>query len=268
VVQRVAGPAVEVALVLPAGQMDHGYEPRPQEVARLAGVELAFGVGLGLDPWLPRVLAAATDGRARVVDLGPAMDPRPVPAHVLELVEGGPPDPDHDLGEGALDPHVFLDPRRMAKGAIAAADALAAWDPAGAPGYEVRGQQVAERLFALDAEIRARLAPLPRRTLVTFHGSFFYFAEAYGLRVAAVVELLPGREPSPRYLARVVETVRRSGAAAVFTEPQLDPAPARVLAAEAGLPLHELDPVGGGPEAATYEALLLRNVAALEAALR
>ncbi|HEY5907885.1 MAG TPA: zinc ABC transporter substrate-binding protein, partial [Vicinamibacteria bacterium] len=47
--RRIAGPGTAVALVLPPGQMDHRFDPRPQDLARLSGVELAFGVGLGLD---------------------------------------------------------------------------------------------------------------------------------------------------------------------------------------------------------------------------
>ena len=119
-----------------------------------------------------------------------------------------------------------------------------------------------------DAELRARSRGWTRRTIVTFHGSFFYFAEAYALTVATVVEPLPGQEPKPRYVARVVEAIRRSGAAAIFTEPQLAPGPARLIAGETGLPLFELDPVGGGPGAQSYEALLRRNAAVLDEALR
>ena len=66
----------------------------------------------------------------------------------------------------------------------------------------------------------------------------------------------------------MLRKVRESGAAALFTEPQLDPRPARVLAAESGLPLFELDPIGGGPGAETYEAFMRKNMAVLEEALR
>ncbi len=270
VVRRVAGQAVSVALVLPPGHMDHSFDPRPQDLARLSGVEIAFGGGLGLDPWLGRVLAASTDGRARVIELGPALDPRPAPAGVLDLGEPGrreghgPSAHEH----GPLDPHFFLDPERMARAAGLVAEALAARDPAGHDGYRARGAQVAAELRALDADLLARASLWKKRAIVTFHGSFFYFAERYGLTVVAVVEPWPGREPTPRHLAAVMRAIRRSGAAALCSEPQLDPRPARTLAAESGLPLFELDPIGGGPGAETYEALLRKNAAVLDEALR
>ena len=249
VVRRVAGEAANVALVLPPGHPDHGFDPRPHDLTRLSAIEVGFGVGLGLDPWLQRTLAASTDGRARVIELGPSLEPRRFP-------------------EGGLDPHFFLDPERMARAALLVSEALAAGDPAGRGGYATRGEQVAAELRALDADLGARAARLRKRAIVTFHGSFYYFAERYGLTVVAVVEPLPGREPGPQDLAEVLRKVRESGAFALFTEPQLDPRPARVLAAESGLPLFELDPIGGGPGAETYEAFMRKNMAALEAALR
>jgi ABC-type Zn uptake system ZnuABC Zn-binding protein ZnuA len=66
----------------------------------------------------------------------------------------------------------------------------------------------------------------------------------------------------------VVVAARARRAQALFPEPQLDAAAARVIAREAGLPLFELDPVGGSPAASTYEAWLRRNADVLDQALR
>jgi ABC-type Zn uptake system ZnuABC Zn-binding protein ZnuA len=215
-------------------------------------------------------VASATDGRGRVVDVGPALDPRPVPEHILRLAdpESAGIASDASPRTPPVDPHVHLDPVRMAKAALFVAEALAGHDPAGAEGYKARGARVAAELEALDHELRGRAEHWRKRVIVTFHGSFFYFAARYGLTVAAVVEPLPGREPTPRSLVRVLEAAREHGAAAVFTEPQLDPVPARVIAEETGLPVFELDPVGGGPGVESYEALLRRNAAVLDEALR
>lgn len=44
------------------------------------------------------------------------------------------------------------------------------------------------RLDAADAEVRQLLADLPTRRIATVHDAFGYFADAYGLEVAAVFE--------------------------------------------------------------------------------
>lgn len=140
-------------------------------------------------------------------------------------------------------------------------------DPEGASGYRERGDAVCAELEALHRRVEERARRWRSRTIVTFHGSFGYFAERYGLRIAAVIEPFPGREPTPRYVREVIDAIRASGARALFSEPQLDPRPARVIAAQAGVSLHQLDPVGGTEGVDTYERLVLRNVDVLDRAL-
>jgi zinc transport system substrate-binding protein len=109
---------------------------------------------------------------------------------------------------------------------------------------------------------------LPKRSIVTFHGSWSYFAQRYGLIVAAVVEPFPGQEPTPSYVRDVVQTIKAKHVAALFSEPQLSRRAAEVIAQEADVPLFELDPIGGTPGRDSYEALLRYNADVLEKALR
>jgi ABC-type Zn uptake system ZnuABC Zn-binding protein ZnuA len=55
---------------------------------------------------------------------------------------------------------------------------------------------------------------------------------------------------------------------ALFSEPQLDRRAARAIAGEAGLPLYEIDPVGGSPGVDTYEKVLEQVTDVLDKALR
>ena len=144
---------------------------------------------------------------------------------------------------------------------------LSSLDPEGASGFRARGERVKAALEALHGEIGTQARTWEHRTLVTFHGSFGYFAERYGLRIAAVIEPFPGREPTPRYMQEVIAAIRASGAHALFSEPQLDPRPARVIAESAGVALHQLDPVGGTRGVESYRALLSHNVEVLTTAL-
>jgi ABC-type Zn uptake system ZnuABC Zn-binding protein ZnuA len=264
VVRRVAGPDLAVDLILPPGHTDHSFDPKPQDVARLAEARMVFAIGLGLEQWLPSMLKAAGDGQTRLFELGPLLDPMLVPEDVLELAEGS---PSHEAG-APVDPHVWMDPRRMERATDLVVDALEKLDPDDGPQFRRRADDVKRSLAGLDQELVRRSQGWTKETIATFHGSMFYFASRYGLRVAAVVEPIPGREPSPRYVARVVEALRKGGVAALFTEPQFDPRPAQVIAAEAGLPVFEVDAVGGGPGAEGYEKLLRKDAAVFDEALR
>jgi ABC-type Zn uptake system ZnuABC Zn-binding protein ZnuA len=264
VVRRVASPELAVDLILPPGHTTHSFDPKPQDVARLAEARMVFAIGLGLEQWLPPMLQGAGEKETRLFELGPLLDPILLPEAVLDLAE----ERESGAGGAPVDPHVWMDPRRMERATDLVVDALEKLEPALGPQFRKRGDEVKRSLAALDQELQRRARAWARRRIATFHGSMFTFAARYGLQVTAVVEPVPGREPSPRYVARLVEALRTSDTAALFTEPQFDPRAARVIAGEAGLPLFEIDPVGGGPGADGYEKMMLRDADVLDKALR
>jgi zinc transport system substrate-binding protein len=304
IARRVAGDRADVVLILPPGRSEHGYEPTPREMTQVSGSRVGFVVGLEMDPWAERIIRSAAGDDVRVVELGPALDPRrPAEQEVgVDVVEhahehageehehegeehegeeheeheheeheheehGETEEEEHHHHHGAFDPHFWLDPVRMQQAVDVLVTELSRLDDAGAGGYRERGEQVKRELAELHAEIRTRAGRWQRRTIVTFHGSFGYFADRYDLHIAAVIEPFPGREPTPRYMQEVISAIRASRAAALFSEPQLDPRPARVIAEQAGVRLFSLDPVGGTGEATSYEALMRQNVEALDGAL-
>lgn len=258
-VRRVAGPGIEVATLLPAGASPHTFEPAPSSVRAVARSRVLFVVGAGLDAWAGRLAAAGPPGMV-TVDLSEGVD------LVTGLAD------DHRDGggdaDGGANPHYWLDPVVAADLAGRIEAALAAAFPREAGGLRSRAAALEGELRDLDAEIRASVARLPGRRLVTFHDSWPYLARRYGLEVAGVIELAPGREPGPRHLAGIVERIRSLKVGAVFAEPQLPSRPAEVIAREAGVRLVLLDPLGGVPGREGYLDLMRYNLRRLEEGLR
>jgi zinc transport system substrate-binding protein len=82
-----------------------------------------------------------------------------------------------------------------------------------------------------------------------------------------IVEPQPAKGPSPRQIQALVERVRTDSVRVLFTQRQLPPRSAEVLAESAGLSIHTLDPLGGVEGRTTYETLILYNVRQIRAAL-
>lgn len=268
IVRRVAGRRLEVDLVLPPGHTTHSFDPRPQDVAKLANAQIVFAVGLGLDGWVAEMAKNAGAGKGKVFDVGPLVDPILVPERVVRLAEGEAADAQGRGGEGPIDPHFWLDPVRAERATDVVVAALQQLDPEEAPFYRTRGDDLKRSLEDLHLRIGRRSGAWTHRRLVTFHGSLYYYADRYRLEVAAVVEPVPGREPTARYMADLLDAIRKAGVVALFSEPQLDPRAARAIAGEAGLPLYEIDPVGGSTGTDTYEKLLDQVTDVLDKALR
>lgn len=268
ITQRIAGDRLEVVLVLPPGKSEHGYDPTPKEIARLEGARLGIAVGLDLDTWVEGIMKAA-GGAPRMIHLGEKVATIPIDVEPIgEGEEHEEAHEEHHHGTGAPDPHFWMDPMRMITAVDVITAELTALDPAGKDVFAANAGQVKQSLTALDAAIAARAAGWSRKTIVTFHGSMSYYAAHYGLRIAAVVEPLAGKEPTPQYVAEVLAAIRHGQAAALFSEPQLDRRPAEVIAGEGKIPLGELDPVGGGAGRDSYEALLTWNTDQLEKLLK
>jgi len=268
-VTAVGGDAVEVRTLLPPGASPHGFEPTPSQVRALASARLLVTVGAGLDGWADR-LYAGVGGKARVAlaDHGPLRPAGPGHAHHHDDADHDEDADDHDHAGG--DPHVWLDPVWVRDHALPAVEtALAEAAPEHAVEFQAGAEAFADRLTALDRELSDDLAPAKGAAFVAFHGSWTYFAARYGLNQVAVVEPLPGQEPSARWMAEVIGAARDSGARVVLVEPQFSPRPARAVAAQFGGTVVTVDPLGDPrtPQGATYEALMRFNARAFRAGL-
>jgi ABC-type Zn uptake system ZnuABC Zn-binding protein ZnuA len=251
-VRQLAGDAVSVESIAPAGATIEDFAPRPEDSRRASEAKLIVMNGLGLDRWVEPLL------RNRASD-----------AMVLAVGEGLP----AIVEEGTGNPHFWFDVTFAKRYVERIRDALAEIDPSRASRYGENAARYLRELDELDREIRARVSTLPaeRRRLVTSHDAFPYFAEAYGFEVVGFVQSEPGKDPSAAELAELVEKVRTAQVPAVFVEAGHSPALAQALADEASvrrvvtdLPTDSLGP----PPTDTYVGLMRTLIQKIVDALR
>ena len=253
--------AVRVDIMLPAAMgCPHDYVLTPQDMQKIAGADVLIANGLGLEEFLGEPIAKANPG-IRVVDSSRGIE------GVLWIAEGGP----AGAPEMVRNPHMFASPALAAAISRNIAAALAEADPAGALVYARNAGQYAGRLTQLATACREMSARVRSRRIVTEHGVFDYFARDCGLEIAAVIEDTPGQEPAAARMLQLVDDIRRTGAAALFTEPQYPARVGRTIAREAGIPDAVLDPVASGPDNAPldyYERVMRQNFDTLARTLR
>lgn len=245
VAERVAGEGVTVTTLVGPGAEPHDAELTPRQVAALGGADLVVR-SAGLQPALDAVV-----DRAGAADLD-----------VLTVVEPllGP--------DGTTpDPHVWLDPVRLAQVADVVADRLADADPDGADGYRSRAGALRADLTALDSDLRTGLADCDRRQMVTSHAAYGYLAAAYDLEQVAISGLSPVDDPSPARLAELATRARTDGVTTVFFEELASPKVAEALAAEVGATAQVLNPIETEPAEGDYLDAMRTDLAALQAAL-
>lgn len=260
VTKRVGGTHVNVAALTAPGIEPHDLELSPRQVADLTRT----GLLVYLDGFQPAVDDAVSGmDRSKALDvsgLSPLVD------HHLEEEEEDEGGHDHDHGG---DPHVWLDPTRLAAIADGVAARLGELDPAHAGDYTANAASLRSELTTLDGEFAAGLETCQRRELVTAHAAFGYLADRYGLTQVAITGLNPDGEPSPRRIAEVARYAKENGITTIFFETLVNPAVAETLADEAGAKATVLDPLEGLAKDSTgdYFTVMRDNLAALKEAL-
>lgn len=203
-VKEVAGDQVAVEVLMPPGADPHDFEASASQSARMRDAALIVANGLGLEERLGSTITSARSDGVTVLEVGPSLDPVDSP------------------GTDHPDPHVWLDPDRMARAAALVADSLASTTGLDRAGFDQRAAQYAADARAAGIEADRILAEVPEseRLLVTNHDALEYFASRFHLKVIGTV--IPGgstlAEPSAQDITDLVDAVRSTGVRAIFSE--------------------------------------------------
>jgi zinc/manganese transport system substrate-binding protein len=280
VVEHVVGDDATVETIVPVGADAHAYAPSSRQVAAIQTADLVIANGLGLEEGLGDVLDAAAEDGVRVVELAPDLDPIPfsfVGADDHHDDDGSHAEEDGDE-EGhdheGDDPHVWMDPDRVALAALLVADALGELDPS--IDWTARAEAFADELRTAGTTMDDALAAVAadRRKLVTNHDALGYFADRFDFEIVGVV--IPGgstlADPSSGELAELVEVMETEGVRVIFGETSSPTNLADAVAAELGDDVEVVELYTGslgepGSGADTVIGMLITNAQRIAGAL-
>ncbi|GAB4411117.1 MAG: metal ABC transporter substrate-binding protein [Thermodesulfovibrionales bacterium] len=248
---------VNVDFMVPTGASPHTFEPTPSDMLKMQKARMFVIIGAGLEFWAEKAVKATGRRDLKVVILSEGMP----------LIYG-----EHSHGENrnVADPHIWLDPLLTVHIADKIKNALIELDRAHESYYRERAEGFKKELYKLHQRIIESVKHFRTKEYVAFHPAWNYFSRRYGLRTLGVIEESPGKEASPRHIAKIIMEIRRTRAKAVFAEPQFNPKIAEVIAKEAGARVLFLDPLGS-PDIKgrdTYIGLMRYNLSMLEDAMR
>ena len=263
VAERVAGDHAAVEALTSPGQEPHDLELTFKKTVEVAEADVVVFLS-GFQPAVDD--AVEQGGSEHVVDAADVADLRQA-AESEEEHASHADEEAHD--HGALDPHFWLDPTRLATVADAVEEQLAEADPGHADDYAANLAALQDDLTALDDDLRSGLEDCRVDTIVVSHNAFAYFAERYGLHVESINGMTPDAEPSPAHLAQLSDLIETEGITTVFSETLATRELADTLAGDLGLGTAVLDPVEGLADAGSgddYLSLMRGNLAAIQEA--
>lgn len=265
--RQIAGDRLDVRSILAPGADPHTYQPTPDDVQIVLQADLCLENGLHLEgkSWMATL---ARDAGKPLVTTTIGIKPLQIGAN----------------GETVPDPHAWFSPRNAAVYVNNILKAFEQFDPARKNEYRARAKLLLQQLRVLDAWIREQVSRIPpqQRILVTTHDAFNYFCHEYKfnpgnnyLSIAPVGwstggEVGAGMTPERRRL--VIDSIRSSGAPAIFVETSINPKLIREIARDTGVRIGGSlysDSMGERDSAGeTYVGMMRENVLLIVEALK
>lgn len=247
--ERIGGNDVEVTVLTGKGKDPHSYEPTAAQMTGISKTRLYFAIGVPFETqWLPKFRA-----------INPSLETVSLPDSVKRLhgkpdlaLRGGRSgnghdddhdhDHDHDRDHGhdhhhgleTDDPHLWLSPKAVLQMIPAMTAALSRARPGKAAEFAARAEAFKAEVLELDARIRELFEPVPaeKRLFMTFHQSWAYYADAYGLREVSVE--LEGRAPSPKDMALLLDFAAKNKIRVIVSDPMTNASAVRSVTQSLG----------------------------------
>lgn len=287
--RQVGGDRIALTTLVPAGGDAHVYEPKPADAAAVGRADVVLANGLHFEGFLQRLIDASAS-KAQVATLTDGVQVLRN-AEEAEHEQEHDHDHDHDRGDhgheahaghahegghhhhGPNDPHAWQSIANAQVYVKNIAEAFCKADQGNCATYRANADAYTKTLQALDAEVRADIAQIPadRRTIITSHDAFGYYAKTYGFTFLAPQGISTDSEASAADVARLVKQIKDEKASALFTENISNPRLIRQIADETGLKqggvlFSDALSKAGGP-ATTYVDMMRHNTATIRAAI-
>jgi len=222
-------PGYEVRPLLP-GDIDAGdYQPRPQDIKRLADLDVVIVNGIGHDDFIFPMLKASGNTRAVIVRVN-AETP------MIRATRGS-----------GVNSHTFISFSNAIQQTYAIQRALAGLRPQDAAALQQNAGEYARRLRAIKAKAASQLADARITRVATVHDGYGYLLQEFGLEVGGVVQPAHGLTPSAGELRDMVALLKREKITVVFTEAAFPEPLLKVLRDEAGVSVYIISHIASGP---------------------
>src|SRR5262245_21458374 len=267
IAEEVGGDKVKVTTIARRTEDLHFVDARPSYIRVLNQADVLIEGGAELEiGWMPPLVTGArnqkilSDAPGHVV-ISRGMQLLEIPTGPVDRSMGDV----HPLGN----PHFSLDPENGKRIAKTLAEAFSRIDKANARYYEERRAKFEERLSSKIAEWKKLLEPYRGTKVVTYHKSFTYLLERFGLELAGTIEPKPGIEPSPSYVNGLVPKLKAAAVKLIMIEPFRPRRTPEYVAQAIGAKLLVLPgAVGGNEKVKDYIGLFDYDVSQIAAALK
>lgn len=247
----VGGDFVTVKSLSKGAQDPHFIDAKPSIMKTLSNADLFVVVGLEMEiGYLSPLLDGARNsnflvGASGYIDASVGIKVLEKPTGVVDRSKGDV----HLLGN----PHYWLDPLNGEIIAKNIAGALIKINPDNAEIYQGNVKTFSNKLKTKMDFWTKTLKPFKGQKIITYHNSWLYFANRFGLTILDYIETKPGIPPTPNHLFQLIKKMKSENVKLILVEPYFSLKPAESVAAKTGAKVLVVAPsVAGEPGVTDY----------------
>lgn len=230
-VERLAGNAFEINVMVPRSVGHSNYSPLPSQMVALSRSAAYLAVGQ---------LDFELTWRSRLTDANPSMRWVDLNAGV-DMIEGScRHEHHHESGHHSVDPHYWMSPRGAAQMARNIASAIVGIRPSLAHSVDSALAVLTAQIDSVDAEFQ-KLAP-DSLVFVVYHPALAYLARDYAM--TQLVLESDGNAPTPQGMCAMIDRAGRSDVRTVFIQKSFDVNLVSVVSETIGACVVEINPEG------------------------
>jgi len=242
IAEIIGGDDVDVTSIAKGTADPHNVEVLPSYMIKVKRADIYLEVGLGLDLWAKQIIDGSRNSRLVIVNCSAGIPALKVPTGKVDASMGDV----HPEGN----PHYWLDPDNGVIIARGIAAAFIAADPKSEGKYNDGLQRFLTSLESHRARWNEKAAKIAGMKFISFHDTWPYFEDEFGVDIVAFVEPKPGIEPTPSHTAHLIELLNSMDVKVIGVEPYYSHRTPETIARATGATVVDLPPSVGGAQGA------------------
>lgn len=232
-IERIAGDYVQVNVMIPPGMNPATCDLSTEQLKKLYDSDICFAIGYL--PFETTHLYPALQNQKNIQLVKHSDQLELIPGSCNHHHEDG-----HEH-EGGIDPHVWLSPRYAKAIAGEMLSVLSARYPEQKAVFESNFATLEKDIDQVAENAEKVLAEKEHKTFMIYHPALTYFAHDYGMEQIPIE--YEGKEPTPAYLKKMVDTVQEKDIHIIFIQKQFDVNNAQSIARQTGAEIIPIDPL-------------------------
>jgi len=229
-VQKIAGDAFRIVVMVPPGTSPETYEPTAMQMKEVANAIAYFSVGhIDFELSLLRKIRSMNPG-VKFTDTSEGTNL--ISDHFHTLADG-------TVHHHGADPHIWLSPKEVKVQVKNIYKTLASLNPENIEVYLSNYEKFLLEIEEIDGKIAELLTNAAGKTILVYHPAFGYLARDYGFTQEGIE--FEGKNPTPSHLKRIVDIANRENISTIFVQKEYEIQYSNTVAREIGAEIVILD---------------------------